>query len=343
MRAPVLKDVARLAGVSVQTVSRVVNDNPSVRPETRARVRAAMRALNYQPNLAARTLVTRRSRTLGVITPVSGTLLYAVEDAARRAGYHIGVTGCAGPDDGFVRAALARLRDQAVAGTILIAPVAGVRQALSEPQPVPFVVAGDLRDLPSVAVDNALGARQVTRHLLGLGHRTVHHVSGPAGDPEATERRSGWQQALLRAGRPVPAPLAGDGTARSGYLAGRGLAADRSVTAVFCGTDHLALGVLRALAEAGRHVPGDVSVAGFGDLPESPYLCPPLTTVHQDLDAVGRDAVAALLHRIDTGGDAGIRRHAPRLVVRASTAPPAGVNAEMALSGVARSRRGTVR
>ena len=343
-RPAVLRDVARLARVSAQTVSRVVHAHPRVRPETRARVLAAMRALRYQPNHAARTLVTRRSGIIGLVTfPATPTdsaaLVHAVEGAAADAGYRVSVTDCAHPDETSLHAALDRLYDQAVEGVVLITPSTLAGRVLAAAPRVPVVAAGDLRQLPSAAVDNALGARLITRHLLDLGHHTVHHVHGPAGHPEAMQRCSGWRRTLLTVRRPVPAPLAGDGAARSGYLAGLRLAADPTVTAVFCGTDQMAVGVLRALTEAGRDVPGQVSVAGFGDVPESAYLRPPLTTVRQDLTATGGDSVTLLLDLI-AGGAPVHRRHPPVLVERDSTAP---VNAGTAAAAGARSRRGTAR
>lgn len=324
----VMDDVALLAQVSAQTVSRVINGHPHVKPETRARVLAAIRALRYQPNAAARTLVTQRSRMIGLVTfgttPV--TLLYAMEGAANPAGYQVGIVGCPRTDEPSIRAALARLHEQAVEGILLVSPAAAAWRVLHEAAPqVPAVVAGvgPGEGFPTVAVDNALGARLATRHLLDLGHHTVHHLRGPADDPEAEERCAGWQATLEAAGRPVPAPIPGDASARSGYAAGLRLAADPTVTAIFCGTDHMAVGVLRALSEAGRHVPRDVSVVGFGDVPEAAYLRPPLTSVWQDLAAVGRDSVALLLAQIDSRAREPVRRRCPpRLIVRGSTAAP---------------------
>lgn len=148
----------------------------------------------------------------------------------------------------------------------------------------------------------------------------MHHIAGPASWPEARERAAGWREALTDAGRAVPSPLPGDWSAESGYAAGRRLAADPSVTAIFCANDQMAIGLLRALHEAGRPVPQAVSVVGFDDLPEAPYLQPPLTTVRQDFAELGRHSMNLLLAQISAGlRQTGQHRSAPSLVVRNST------------------------
>lgn len=329
-----MRDVAHLAGVSHQTVSRVVNDHPSVRSETRARVLAAMRALDYQPNIAARTLATNRSQTVGLVTfdtTLFGPsfMVHAIERAAREAGYFVSIASARELNVPSVTEAIRRLREQAVEGIITLAPVAAAwtalgRSLLDVQSHVPVVGMGidahALPEVPMVAVDNAAGAGLATRHLIGLGHRTVHHVAGPPEWPEARERVAGWQAALEDAGLRVPVALPGDWSARSGYAAGLALAADPAVTAVFCGNDQMAIGVLRAMHEAGRPVPGAVSVVGFDDMPEAPYLQPPLTTVRQDFAELGRRSMHLLVTQIATGvRQAGQHRSAPDLVVRDST------------------------
>ncbi|WP_238010741.1 LacI family DNA-binding transcriptional regulator [Dactylosporangium sp. AC04546] len=329
-RPPAMRDVANLAGVSHQTVSRVVNDHPNVRSETRERVLAAMRQLDYQPNAAARTLATNRSQTIGLVTfdtTLFGPsfMVHAIERAAREAGFFVSIASARELDVASVREAIRRLREQSVEGIVTLAPVAAAWTALGQvPLDVPIVAVGIDGDshpeVPMVAVDNAAGAALATRHLIELGHPTVHHVAGPADWPEAREREAGWRAALEDAGRPVPRPLPGDWSAQSGHAAGLRLAADPSVTAVFCGNDQMAIGVLRALHESGRIVPRDVSVVGFDDVPEAPYLQPPLTTVRQDFAELGRDSLNLLVTQISTGvRRAGTHRSAPSLVVRHST------------------------
>ncbi|MEV2275041.1 LacI family DNA-binding transcriptional regulator [Nocardiopsis sp. NPDC049922] len=336
-RAPVMADVARLAGVSHQTVSRVVNGHRDVRTETVARVRAAIDALGYRRNATARALVTRRTQRLGALTldvpATAPRTLAAVERTVRGAGYFLSVVGLDGHTRADTAAAVATLTDQAVEGCVLLAPWRSVAEALGDlSAPRPLVVVGGAAGsgLPAVDADQAGGARAATRHLLDLGHRTVHHLAGPPGWLEGEARARGWRRALTEAGAPVPEPLGGDGTPRSGYERGLRLAEahgrGEAVTAVFAANDAMALGLLRALRERGIAVPRQVSVVGFDDVPEAAYLTPPLTTVGYDADRLGRDGAALLLAAL-AGGTArnGAPPHASvpaRLRVRDSTAAP---------------------
>jgi DNA-binding LacI/PurR family transcriptional regulator len=173
-----------------------------------------------------------------------------------------------------------------------------------------------------VQIDNATGARLATQHLLDLGHRTVHHAAGPADWPEAHERIEGWRRTLYEAGAVVPPVRPGWWDAGSGYEQGRTLAADPEVSAIFCANDRIALGVLRALHEAGRRVPEDVSVVGFDDMPDSSFFLPSLTTVRQDFAELGRRSLALLLEHISGPPAAQPPEHilvAPELVIRASS------------------------
>jgi DNA-binding LacI/PurR family transcriptional regulator len=187
------------------------------------------------------------------------------------------------------------------------------------------VVDSDAGDRYSeVDTDQADGARRAVRHLLDLGHRTVWHVTGPRTSYASQRRAQAWRAALEEAGRPVPEPLHGDWSAGSGYAAGLALAAEPSCTAVFASNDQMALGLLRAFHEHGRAVPGDISVVGFDDIPDSAYFVPPLTTVHQDFAEVGRRCVQQALAQIrdNEASRPGTDLVPTRLVVRASTAPP---------------------
>lgn len=323
-----MRDVARLAGVSHQTVSRVLNDLPNVSPTTRERVLDAVRVLNYRRNLAARTLVTSRSRTIGLIgfeTTLAGpaSMIYGIEKAAREAGYYVSIATVRSLERYAVLDAVEQLCAQAVEGIIAIAPKNSVADALTQvPVGTPAVGVGGADDgfVPMLRVDNVRGACMATRHLLDLGHATVHHVPGPIDWPEARDRLDGWRQTLHAAGAPVPPTESGDWSARSGYVRGQRLAADPSVTAVFCANDHIALGVLRAFHEAGRPVPARVSVVGFDDTPESGYYLPPLTTVHQDFAELGRRSVDLLVAQLNGAQPAanGQVHLCPHLVVRAS-------------------------
>ncbi|MEY9874170.1 DNA-binding LacI/PurR family transcriptional regulator [Streptacidiphilus sp. MAP12-33] len=332
-RKPVMSDVARLAGVSHQTVSRVLNDSPHVKEATRERVLTAIRELDYRPNSAARALVTNRTRTVGVVsfdTTLYGpaSMLHGIEQAARGHDYFVSIVSVRTLDSRSVQDAVDRLHGQAVEGVLVIAPqtsAAGALAALGADLPIVAVGSGPRAKVPAVAVDNESGARAVTRHLLDLGHRTVHHLAGPANWLDAKARVAGWRAALADAGASAPEPLTGDWSARSGYELGLRLATDRSVTAVFCANDHMALGLLRALSEAGIAVPGDISVAGFDDIPEASFFTPPLTTVRQDFGELGRRGLELLLDRIESGPTDGRPPRvlvAPEPVVRSSTAAP---------------------
>jgi DNA-binding LacI/PurR family transcriptional regulator len=326
-----MADVARLAGVSHQTVSRVLNDHPNVRAHTRDKVLAAIRELAYRPNPAARALVTRRTSTLGVISFDStlygpASMLYGIERAAHHRAYSVTISSLPALDRRSVLDAVDRLIGQSVEGIIVIAPQHSAVAALSHvPTDVPLVAVGSRAraSLTSVAVDNLAGAISATRYLLDLGHRTVHHAAGPSSWLDGQERIDGWRRTLREAGAPEPALLSGDWSARSGYEIGHRLADTPGATAVLCGNDAMALGLIRALSERGISVPGDISVVGFDDVPDSAYYLPPLTTVRQDFGELGRRALSAVIERISGVGEAGQQvRVATELVVRASAARP---------------------
>ena len=327
-----MADVARLAGVSHQTVSRVINGQPNLRPATRERVEQAIRQLGYRPNSAARALVTQRSGTIGVIGSKGGfwgpsTVHRTIQAAGRQAGYFVSSVNLQSLTRSEISDAISHLRDHRVEGIILIAAhdEAVVVAQAQEDRGVPVVVVEGEQDKArwTVGVDQRTGALLATSHLLELGHRDIVHLAGPQDWTEARARLAGWRDAMHSAGLRTPAPVVGDWTARSGYDAGRKIAERYDVTAVFAANDQMALGLLRALTEAGRAVPGDVSVVGFDDIPEAGYLIPPLTTVRQDFSAVGQRAIQILQAAI--GGatidsPATNRLIQPELVIRASTA-----------------------
>ncbi|MEE1940071.1 LacI family DNA-binding transcriptional regulator [Streptomyces sp. TRM 70361] len=326
-----MTDVARLAGVSHQTVSRVLNGHPNVREQTRLRVRAAIEELGYRPNRAARALVTGQTQLIGVVAQNStlfgpASLLAAFELAAAAAGFTVSVRRVRELDQPSIAAAVEHHRDQRVAGMVVIAPTVSANEALAEvPADVPLVtVDGDVgRGAALVTVDQEAGASAATRHLLDAGHQTVWHVSGPPDWLDAAGRVRGWQRALEDAGAEVPPVTTVDWSAAAGYRAGLMLARIPDVTAVFAANDHLALGILRAMSERGRSVPGEVSVVGFDDVPESAYFIPPLTTVRPDFDAVATETLSLLLNRISSGETGPAQRIiTPTLVERQSVAAP---------------------
>ncbi|MFE2757338.1 LacI family DNA-binding transcriptional regulator [Actinosynnema sp. NPDC059335] len=326
-----MADVARLAGVSHQTVSRVLNGHPYVQEQTRLRVQAAIEELGYRPNRVARALVTGRSQLIGVVaqnTTLCGpiSLLAAFEQVAAEAGFVVTAHRANVLDRESITKALERHRDQRVAGIVVIAPTASAHDAVDAVPPrVPLVmVDGDSRrETPTVTVDQVAGAIAATEHLLEAGHRTVWHVSGPPDWFDSAGRIEGWRMALEAAGAEVPPIVPADWSAASGYRAGQVLARMPEVTAIFAANDHLALGILRAMSERGRKVPQDVSIVGFDDVPEAAYFIPPLTTVRPDFAAVARDALALLMAGIEGTEVAGLRRVTrPTLVPRDSVRPP---------------------
>ena len=327
-----MADVAAHAGVSHQTVSRVLNGVPGVRPGTALRVHESISELGYRRNMAAKMLASSRSRTIGVLTWGTSQfgpaqVLLGLEAAARAADYRLTPVTVTEMEPEGVKLAMDQLLEQGPEALIVVVPhqtVLRIAQEIDLGIPT-VVVEGDLSRTPLTAgVDNVQGGRIATRHLLDLGHETVVHLAGPPGWSEAAARIEGWRAELTEAALRVPAlRWGGDWSAESGYQAGRTLARERDVTAVFASNDQMALGLIAALREAGRRVPEDVSVVGFDDLPESAYFAPPLTTVRQDFGELGRRAMR-LVERVLSGEESPAVELVPTtLVVRRSAAPPA--------------------
>jgi DNA-binding LacI/PurR family transcriptional regulator len=335
-RRPGSTDVARLAGVSQKTVSRVLNGEPYVKDEVRLRVQAAMRELGYRRNSAARALNSGRTQRIGVVclgTALFGpsTQLVAIERTLRSTGYSLSIVNTLEGDTDGVAGAVDHLLEQGVDGIILSEPIdEGDNQPID--LDIPVLSFGQFPGLNARSTlftggNNTGAGRLATEHLLELGHQTVWHVAGPQRWWAARERLDGWQQALAAAGAPEPPVLEGDWLPASGYRAGQQLAANDEVTAIFVANDDMAIGVLRALAEAGRSVPGDVSIVGFDDIPSAAFLTPPLTTVPQDFDVHVARGIANLVTEIES--PTGDRSPAPeppplRLLIRNSTAAPRG-------------------
>ena len=323
-----MADVAREAGVSSQTVSRVSTGRTNVDEETRGRVLAAMRKLGYRPNSAARALRSGQFNNIGIIMFTLSSFgnmrtLDSIAVAAANAGYSITLIPVRHPTRGEVSIAFTRLSEQAVDGVIIIIEAHLIDEAdLELPAELPVVVVDSSVDYryPVVDTDQAQGARLATEHLLDLGHQTVSHISGPASSYSAERRRESWSKTLLAYGRVEPPVIEGDWSTDSGYRGGLTLADQPDVTAIFAANDAMALGVLRALHERGRDVPGQVSVVGFDDMQESSSFWPPLTTVHQEFDEVGRHSVDLLVRAIKQEATEATSLLVPtRLVVRAST------------------------
>lgn len=332
-RSPNMYDVAAKAGVSHQTVSRVINGKPYVKDSTRALVLKTIEELGFTPNRSAQALAGAPVRSVTVLTV--DTALYGcaaalrgIEEAARAAGYTVGISVLEPDAAKSAQDVVERLANPGKAAIVIAFEAAGVRalDALSEHQPVVGLVErppdGHATGRSQVWIDDRRAAGHATRYLLGLGHQTVHYLSIPSSTAQLTQRTQGWQDALLAAGRQVPEQLDAGWTPRSGYLAARRLLADRSATAILCGNDDVALGVLRAAREAGRDVPGELSVIGFDDAPQSAYLAPALTSVRLDFEGLGR-AGFGLLHRLlePQSAPAPALWDEPELIVRESSGP----------------------
>jgi len=331
--APRIRDVAAAAGVSYQTVSRVLNGSPRVRPETREIILAAIETMGYRPNRSARALRLARARAVTVVT--ADTMLYGyastlqgIEEAARLAGFAVGVRVVESSSAADVRQAVEHVSDPSAGAVVVIAFDQIGAQVLSGlPADVPAVAATEpsaVRTAGRVAIclDERAAAARATEHLLSLGHRTVHHVAVPS-ERGASGRQAGWRDALTSAGAPIPPVLSAGWDVQSAFLAGQRLAVDPSVTAVLCGNDDMALGVRRALYEAGRDVPGQVSLVGFDDMPGCAYWTPALTTVAMDFSGLGRACFAAAVAELDGVTQPRLSLALPQLIIRESTAPPA--------------------
>lgn len=329
-----MADVARHAGVSSQTVSRVANGLTNVDDSTRDRVLDSMRAVGYRPNGAARALKYGRFHTVGVIMFTLETLgnvrtLDAIATEAAAADYTVTLMPVPDPTMGSVSGAYRRLSEQAVDGIIIIFEASLLdRVEITLPPGLPVVVidsnAGS--GFAVVDTDQALGARQATEHLLSLGHRQVWHIAGPTSSFSAGHRAESWRETLQSAGIAPPPLIHGDWTTESGHRAALELISSRDdVTAIFAANDQMALGAMKALHELGRDIPSDVSVVGFDDMDESRAFWPPLTTVRQNFREVGRVAMERLLSQIGNPDAASRTTLIPtELIVRESSGAPRG-------------------
>ncbi|MFJ1587973.1 LacI family DNA-binding transcriptional regulator [Streptomyces sp. NPDC088197] len=329
-RPPGMADVARVAGVSAQTVSRALAGHPNVQDKTRAKVLAAVDQLGYRRNNAARMLSSGRSRTIGVVTLQTSfysrtALTLGIERAAQEAGYAVSTATTASLDTSAIESSMLRLADQHVEGVVLAVPLIHVSRQIEQlTSAVPTITVDGSRTSATevVAVDQSAAARLATRHLLDLGHETVWHVAGPGEWLDAASRSQGWRAVLEAEGRTVPPELTGDWSPASGYRNGLILGRIPDVTSVFVASDEMAFGVIRALHELGRRVPEDISVVGVDDIALAEYCSPSLTTVAQPFAEMGALAVSHLMRYI-ADPDATLEPASvePTLVVRASTAP----------------------
>lgn len=329
-RSPVIQDVARTAGVSVPTVSRVLNGSTPVSDRLKKRVADAIAELGYIPNSAARSLALGRRSLIAVIAGNAARFGWAhtiqgIQSAARQSGYSVVVAVVESAEPEAVNGAVELVLAENVAGVIVLEfdePGSEVLRKL--PSTIPVVAASGgsepAGDVPRALLDEEGAARVLVEHLLALGHPTVHHIAQPAMGRQLG-RSIGWQQALTAAGAPVPETLEATWDPQSAYELGLQLAGHGDLTALFCDNDDIAIAAIKALRETGRRVPEDVSVVGFDDQPFSQFWSPALTTVHQDFDDLGARSFRLLENILNGGAESRVSVLTPDLVIRESTAP----------------------
>lgn len=336
-----IRDVAAAAGVSHQTVSRVLNDRPDVAEKTRQRVLQVIEELEYQPSAIARSLTRQRTLTLGVVTAGLGYVgpsrtLNGITEQTERMGYSLLLKEVPRFDTQDLAPLFKSLLARRIDGIIWAVAEVGHNRAWLQEQldglsvPIIFLTMQTRPGVPVVAVDNYAGGRMATEHLLEQGHRNIGHITGPLDWWEGRERKAGWRDALQAAGVPE-ADLhseEGDWSSASGERAiGRLLVNYPEMDAVFVGNDQMALSVLQMACRRGIEVPRDLAVVGFDGLPETAHYWPPLTTVYQDQQLLGRTAVEELVRMIESnwrGKDATEPKAIllqPELIVRASSMP----------------------
>jgi len=328
--APGLRQVAALAGVSHQTVSRVINGHEGVRPATRERVLRAIEELNYRPNSAARALATKRSSRIGVVVDSAikfgpNATLRAVEESAREVGYAVSSVTVAEDRTLSARSAVDHLLSQGIDALCIIAPRASSVDLLeTHAGRLPTLAVTSARDLGmlTASVDQRRGAELAVEHLVAVGHSAVLHLAGPLDWLDARGRERGWRAALEAADIDARPPGLGDWTADSGFAYARDQFDPSDGTAIFCANDQMALGVLHGLSVRGIRVPDDVSIVGFDDLPEARHFRPALTTVRQDFETLGLRAVETLIAAVEGGSPAQRTVIEPELIVRESTSEP---------------------
>jgi DNA-binding LacI/PurR family transcriptional regulator len=324
-----MRDVAEIAGVSHQTVSRVLNGHPNIKESTRQHVLSVIDSVNYRRNSTARALARGESKRFGVLvdSPVQygpNSILRAVEEAAHEAGYSVSSLVI---DDVVMTAADAvrTLLDQGVDALCVIVPRStsiDIVRDLAQGVPTVLVIDDPGAQHRAVSVDQGRGAQLAVEHLIRLGHRSIAHVAGPLDWVDARAREKAWRQTLEAHGLDAPPLILGDWTADFGYEFARAQAGQFAPTAIFAANDQMALGLIHGFSATGVRVPQDVSIVGFDDHVESKHYLPPLTTVRQDFTLLGSTSVRLLLDAI-AGHDETTRTVIePELIVRDSTAPP---------------------
>ena len=324
-KRPTLRDVAREAEVSYQTVSRVINNSEHVSTDTRTRVQAVIKRLGFKPNRAAQILQTERSHTIEVVIFNSGfnQFLYEMARSAQHLGYHFVISAITPHEfEKTLESAASRFVD----GLILVPETVMSHDyeslmSLTDGTPIVQVGAKLGASIPSIIYNQYEGGRLAAQHLIDLGHRQIAEISGPLDNHDGCDRHTAWLETLKENGI-TPGPTAeGDFSIDSGYRAMRKLlATGQPFTAVFVGNDSMCIGAHTALREHGLRVPEDVSLVGFDDVPEAAHFVPGLTTIRQDFSLLGRLAIEYITSLIDFK-DTPIHQRVlqPSLIIREST------------------------
>lgn len=330
-RAATIYDVARVAGVSHQTVSRYLRGYEGIRPHTRERVEQALDALGYRPNLTARSLKSGESHRIGALThEISNVgparIVEGASAAAREAGYVLDIVSLDTRNPNAIEESLALITQHNLAGVLALGVTDEMTRAFEATAfRVPAYVATEsdgLTDDPRAALSR-IGVPALIRHLADLGHRRFVHLAGPLEWSASRNRVRAYEDAIDALGVESVTILNGDWSSRSGYQALASLDEIPDATAFVAANDQMALGAMLALKEAGLRIPDDVSVVGIDDIPESAYFDPPLTTVRNDFDGQGRAAVRHLLALIENMDARPTIVAPPVLVVRRSSGPAA--------------------
>jgi DNA-binding LacI/PurR family transcriptional regulator len=328
-KPPTLMDVARKSGVSHQTVSRVVNGNINVSEKTRKKVLKFLEEMGYVRNQAARSLATGKSSKIGILgmeTTLYGptVIFHDIQVAARKAGYGLSIEFTKDVDDFSISEGINHLVKEGVDGIVLIAPQTnGSRNIESLKLRIPIIAhEGKRTDYISIVASNQFeGGLLATEHLISLGHKNIGHLGGPLTFYDATERHRGWKEALARNGLPLARYLVGDWSVESGHRLTFDLLKDLDMTAIFVANDAMALGALKAISELGLKVPENVSLVGYDNEPETPFLIPGLTTVDQRFDLVASKSIDLLIKLLNkTATKSASKKISPELIVRASSA-----------------------
>ncbi|WP_243065210.1 LacI family DNA-binding transcriptional regulator [Humibacter sp. RRB41] len=329
-RQPTIYDVARVAGVSHQTVSRLLKGDQGIKPANRERVLQALETLDYRPNLTARSLATRRSHRVAVLTQElgqvgPGKVVQGAAEEARLHGFVLDIITLDVGDRSNVEQGIRTVNQQDVAGILALASTDGLRAAFDRADfRIPVLMGGEGDEAtggPPLQV-STVAIPELVDHLVALGHRDIVHIAGPKKWVAARNRAFAFSNALKHHGLRLTRTVYGDWSAASGYEAVRSLPARARFTAVCAANDQMALGAMLALQERGLGVPTDVSVTGIDDIPEAAYLVPPLTTVRMNSEEQGHVAFRNLLAQINGETPTPIMVEG-RVILRKSTAPPA--------------------